>query len=237
MDTLSALVIGICGLKMNIVRADVGKLQILSPDERDLYPHLEGNHARDLRRSLLPADARGYTEQRDALRAYKAAVEQSGPTGWAQWMTEMRNSIVHRIRPINLIVSNEKTGGLARPLNRYPQNSEAFTWFTQREELRMEAVYLTEDIYDTMNGILDSLNAAVAAVASTTLNNLWASRKKTPLLIKQPAEQWSDPRSVAPEFTGYQKGTVEFPGGPDALGSLHPDNYVRMISAGAKKAD
>jgi hypothetical protein len=224
MDCLTATLIGLAGLKLDIHRADSGVL--LPVAGATDYPSKKEHEK--LFRSLAPAGA-GRDEQVKAIRAIATSLAQSGPDQWLDWTLGMRNMVVHREHRGELIIADQQKDR-SYDIWRLPAsnpNLSNLQGFRAGGDA-LQNYYLHEDLLKTMEGIAGSANATVAASAQS-LQNLWDLRKSAPSLIAQPIEQWpGNRRAIA--FAGYNPGS---PGLSKQSGlTLNPADWKRLRAGG-----
>ncbi len=224
LDCLTALLIGLAGLDLDMHRADSGVL--LPMNLTDEYP-TRGSH-KALYQSLL-APSKGRDAQVKAIRAIATAFTQSGPQGWLDWVLGMRNMVVHREHR-GEIVSLDQQKDHSYVISRYPPsnpNLSNLQGFRAGGD-KLDALYLHEDLLSTLKGVTSSLNAAVAA-GLQSLSTLWSERKMDSSLILQPAGQWR-PRDRPVQFTGYQPQSGSINGNTSL--TLNPADWKRLIAGG-----
>lgn len=224
LDCLTATLIGLAGLKLDIHRADSGLLLPLTGLES--YPSKPEN--RNLFESLME-ESPGREAQVKAIRAVATAFRQSGPEQWLDWTLGMRNMVVHREHR-GEIVSADQQKDRSYLISRLPPanpNLSNLQGFRAGGD-KLDDYYLHEDLGKTLVGIAGSVNAAVAA-SVVSLRALWDDRKMRPNLIVQPVEQWkTNERPIA--FGGYD------PGGPSLSKksslTLSPTDWKRLLAGG-----
>lgn len=197
LDTLAGTVIGVAGLNLPIVRAD---LNMFSPflagyddpaEKTQLFKALaEERSARELQLQLL--------------RAFRTSMLQAGPPDWHVWLERKRNQLSHRGARLQLI--SFKRRGRGPDQNRsllMERDPELTTVQAFREDSStIEASHLLEDELSIMAGLLSSINAAVVGTAISA-RSIWAQRSATPSRLAQPATQWRQPRPSI-HFPGYE---------------------------------
>lgn len=224
MDCLTAILIGLAGLKLDIHRADSGVLLPMTGAAG--YPSKKDNEK--LFKSLGPLGD-GQNEQVKAIRAIATSWAQSGPDQWLDWTLGMRNMAVHREHRGELIIADQQKDHSYK-IWRMPAsnpNLSNLQGFRAGGDA-LQAYHLHEDLLKTMEGITGSANAAVAASVQS-LQTLWALRKAAPSLITQPTEQWlGNRRAIA--FVGYDPGS---PGISKRSGlTLNPADWKRLRAGG-----
>ncbi|MFF9214017.1 MULTISPECIES: hypothetical protein [unclassified Streptomyces] len=209
-DNLAGLVIGVAGLRTQITRADVGKLRFEKETPSGLCPEGPGR------------------EEQLMLVAVMKNATTSGPNGWWQWTDDMRNTLVHRARRIEVNMYDEKASPvMIRPLPRNPKQTDAEA---RARSGRSLGEFLDEDAGVTIAGILDVViemtrDTALAAVVT------WNKRRQHPQLITQPVEQWPAMRQ-GPEvpFSGCNPTGLPRQR-PGTILAMNP-NRARRLQAG-----
>jgi hypothetical protein len=174
LDSLAALVIGVLGVKTDLVRAS--------------WPAL----ARDVAGSdrLLEGPGAGRGVQDEALEAILRAAA-SEPSGWLGWTLDTRNLMVHRAKRIEIrhfyrprVRGSTIEYVLLLPRNPQLTEMEAFVLGPGIENLVMR-----EHAGELMSGVLSRLESLVSNVLAV-LTQVWEQRRSEPDLIRQPAAQW-----------------------------------------------
>lgn len=206
LDTLAGVAIAVGALQLDLLRADFGMLR--TSDTSDAYPRLNGEAGRLLRKALADKDTSEAIIQEALLRSVRAAVDAAGPPGWAQWTLDTRNNFVHRPRWLNLVMHHQpsRTSPITwfRPLPRIPADGEGSALRTADS---LADTHLTEDALDSMQGVLESVDALTKAVIEQCAH-LWRRRRANPRLLTQPDTQWKE-RSVITTFGGYNPGSAQ----------------------------
>ncbi|MEU4825102.1 hypothetical protein AB0H37_24790 [Actinomadura sp. NPDC023710] len=211
MDNLAGLVIGVAGLKKDIVRASVLDLQ------------LDKSAPKGVQADGVP----GGNLQIACVDALKQAVE-GGPPGWWPWVNAMRNTLVHRARRLAFsLPDNRRSSGFMRPLPQNPQQSDAESLARAR---RFPGNYLQEDAEDTLNGVMDVVLQVVRATASKAVD-VWADRRSNPSLILQPAEQWPKLEDQPLAFHGCAPGSLPRLSNTNIFVMVSPDRGRRFQAA------
>ncbi|NKS29251.1 hypothetical protein GS534_00735 [Rhodococcus hoagii] len=224
LDTLAGTVIGIAGLKTNILKAHFGTLNATDPS--DAYPRLPRKENQKLRSMLATEGTPSAQHQESLLRSLRSALRFSGPPGWAQWALETRNSMIHRSRWMSPIVADRPNRRselrLIRPLPRIPGVGEGAALLEMDEMLD---TYLSEDALVSMRGALGSTDALVKAVIEQC-SILWARRRDNPALLVQPETQWTSVEVTS--FEGYEpSANLEAFERADAI-LMHPNEAKRL---------
>jgi hypothetical protein len=197
LDTLAGTVIGVAGLDLPLVKADLAKFAPFSMDAD--YP------SRQIRvgKSLHPEPAaRGL--QLALVHSFRTSLISSGPEGWHVWLDHKRNQLAHRGGRLQLMAFPRRGRGPDTDrfllLDRDPDLTTLQGF--QNNPSTMESMYLLEDELTTMSGILKSINTTVIGTI-VAARSLWEDRRETPLLLPQPATQWHQPQKAS-RFEGYQ---------------------------------
>lgn len=197
LDTLAGTVIGVAGLNLPLVKADLAKFAPFSmePD----YPSKKTR----VGRSLHP-DPTAQTHQLNLVRSFRSSLMAAGPEGWHTWLDHKRNQLAHRGGRLHLTAFPRRERGQDTTrfllLDRDPDLTTIQGF--NMDSSTMESMYLLEDELTTMTGVLKSLNTTVMGTI-VAAESLWEVRKAAPLLIAQPATQWHEPQSSS-GFKGYQ---------------------------------
>lgn len=200
LDCLAGVIIGVVGLKANILRADFGALR-----------------QRALARLPAPADD-GQRRQSNFAAQLESLIAAAGPHGWLEWVLDFRNMLMHRGRRLTTSQlvprSTELYGPDGRPilratvirqLPRDPGRSDVEVLHDP-----YSAPVLTEDAPKTLAGLIGSTRRLVDSVASV-LDDVWQWRKANPEAIRQPVEQWPAGLSATSTgFAGYAPGTAAY---------------------------
>ena len=200
LDTLAGVVIATGALKMDLLKADFGRLRVGS--DSPSYPRIPGKADAALRRALAEDGTAGAGAQESLLRSVQAAVTHAGPVEWMQWVLDTRNHFVHRSRWMDVNVldwpDRRKLPVWVRPLPRSPSAGEGTSINSAN---RMDDSYLTEDAETTMSGVLMSVDALTKAIIERC-TVLWSKRRNDPFLLLQPGHQWHQ-QTPGPRFPGY----------------------------------
>lgn len=218
LDCLAGVIIGVVGLKANILRADFAALR-----------------QRVLARLPAPGDEGEHRQSAFAVQL-ESLIAAAGPQGWLEWVLDFRNMLMHRGRRLTTSQlvprSTELYGPDGRPilrarvvrqLPRDPGRSDV-------EVLRdpYSPPVLTEDAPRTLEGLIESTRTLVDS-AAVELHEVWQWRRANPAAISQPAEQWPAGLSTATTgFTGYAPGTATY--SPSSWMS-HPAVVKRLRTA------
>lgn len=176
LDCLAAVVVGVAGLP----------LDLRATSWHGMTRKLR-NHDVRARRSL----------------SLDTLVEDSGPEGWADWTIQMRNTWIHRPRPMMMSyirpLGDSRRPRQVRYLPRTPDDSRV------EAHLRVtgnDFPLIHEDAATTLSGVAIS-TLTVAQQLSLRLASLWEQRLEDDW-ITQPAKQWSSQPKKPSRFQGYK---------------------------------
>ena len=164
-------------------------------------------------------------------------VSDCGPSGWADWVSDLRNVYVHRGRRIDMNEVATDHFLLDRHGNHIPSyrlcpRLPAAPERSDVEALRdfhAEAPVLPEGAAETMNGILRS-TVQFTDGCGKILHDLWELRKRDFALVEQPPTQWNVRRPLPTHsFRGYTENPK--PVDPGAF-TVNPVVTRRMQAAG-----
>ena len=215
LDCLGAVIVGVAALKVNILRADLDRA----------------------RRALgrIGGAGRGEQLQRDLNGALEAAINESGPSGWLPWATDLRNMLIHRGRRLWISELRPMPSSIISPggepvirtdvihlLPRDPGKSDVEMFLSAGTP-----PVLTESAEITLRGILES-TLSLLERSGHLLLNLWRTRRADPGVLTQPREQWPDgPSSTVTGFAGFAPDSAPYT--PDHFRSN--ETLLRRISA------
>lgn len=149
-------------------------------------------------------------EQIVLLDNLEAAVAEAGPPSWADWVSDMRNMLVHRPRRLWVgLMQPVMEGGRAESveleffLPRSPEWTDVEEW---RAATTIRESLLVDSGAETLSGVYQSAVTLVEKM-SDALVNVAALRRKHPGVISQPVVQWRPstlPKTkTAGRFAGY----------------------------------
>lgn len=218
LDRLAAVVIGVGGLGIEILRADWGLLRQHKPKQSHQPPA-------------------GHAEQVALVEAVNEAARVAGPTDWMDWSIAQRNTTAHRAPKLGVVVmtkgSRQEPSRLVTVFDRQPKWSETLSFAASRNDNSLEGIYLIEDPADVMAGILASLDDFVATVTAHC-SDLWVRRRGDPTLIVQPGQQWKTLEVEPLHFDGFGKPMKMITGGS---ARVSPDMATRMSASGLFSKD
>lgn len=224
LDTLAGTVIGVAGLNLHLVRADLAMFGPVTSDPD--YPA----GTKRLRKALAE-DQDGQAAQLGLVRAFRTSLQLAGPTDWHLWLNNKRNQLAHRGARIQMInidhAPRSRDHRRSIVFERDPDQTSTQSFRdSQRPDLN-NTMWLREDQETTMTGILGSLQAAVIGTIAPSLL-LWEQRRTNPALIHQPAAQWVEPRETI-EFPGYDPQPDLFKN--VAAMVVHPSTATRLSAS------
>lgn len=202
LDCLGATIIGVGALPVAILTSDLKRA-----------------------RQAFPSDPRteGAVLQMNLGKTLEQAIRNFGPPGWLEWATDYRNMLVHRGRradigefvpePSPILDYRGRTIIRTKTIQRLPRDPGR----SEIEVLlhRANALVLTEQARDTLEGLLDTTLKLANNVVGELLV-LWRTRRAKPELLAQPREQWlGGPSGDSTGFEGYKPGSYDY--NPGAL--------------------
>lgn len=193
LDTLAGTVIGVAGLNLPLVRADLSMFAPITSDPG--YPT-----GKRLLKALV-GDPDGREAQLVLVRAFRTSLQQAGPADWHLWLNQKRNQLTHRGGRLKMVTFDRERGNLDRRRNIVFERDPDLTTTQSFRSPDLGVMWLQEDQEITMNGILGSLQASVVGTLAPS-RLLWDQRRNNPAWIPQPATQWTEP-SEALSFPGY----------------------------------
>jgi hypothetical protein len=196
LDCFGTSVVGVTALRSNLLRAD------LDSARRALAAVIQGTPG-----SMLQAR---FGVQLETL------IEQVGPAGWSRWVVDLRNTLIHRGRRLQMSELRPVPSGVVdfggRPvirtdvihqLPRDPGRSEVEMFLDMNRP-----PVLTESAGTTLLGVLESTLRLIGG-GGDLLVEVWRTRRENPALLIQPREQWPDgPSTVTTGFDGYAPGSM-----------------------------
>ncbi len=185
---------------------------------------------KDVRNELLKLDPCKDDSLSGFRMRFKSAIDESGVSGWLDWVMDFRNMLVHRGRRLEVDFPESKDSQTqilhpwsGAPIQDYrshvpaaPGLSEIQAWLRalrnnpgKREAL--SECWLTESAETTFDGVLESTRKLVDAIGKELLE-VWAQRKSDENRQSQPVhEQW--PCDVWPsnhnDFAGYRSSSPQ----------------------------
>ena len=198
LDCFGASVIGVMALRTNLLRADL-----------------------DSARRALAAVAgvnQGERLQAQFGAALEVLIEGARPSGWFRWVVDLRNTLIHRGRRLQMSELRPMPSGLVGPDGRPVIRTDVIHQLPRdpgRSDVEMfldaaHAPVLTESAEMTLLGVLDSTLRLIAEGGGLLLD-AWRSRRGSPALLPQPREQWpAGPSTETAGFDGYAPGSMPY---------------------------
>jgi hypothetical protein len=222
LDTLAGTVVGVSALNLPIVRADLRMFGPLLPGRDYPAPKTQLFKSLDTEQSARSL-------QLELVHAFRTSMLQAGPTDWYVWLERKRNQLSHRGGRLQVI--SFKRQGRGPDQNRFllmEKDPELTTIQDFRKDAStLEASHLLEDELSIMEGLLDSINAAVVGT-TVSAHSIWEQRRAAPSKLIQPGTQWRPPRPGI-QFPGYEPQNDLLKGVTTAL--VSPTDALRMTAA------
>jgi hypothetical protein len=198
LDCFGASVVGVVALRANLLRADLDSA----------------------RRTLAAVAGAGAAERLQGQfgTELEALIGRGGPAGWFRWVMDLRNTLIHRGRRLQMSELRPVSSGIVgldgRPfirtdvihqLPRDPGRSDV--------EMFLDAAHapvLTESAATTLRGVLEN-SLQLIGEGGGLLHDVWRARRSHPALLPQPREQWpAGPSGVTAGFEGYAPGSMPY---------------------------
>jgi hypothetical protein len=182
LDSVGGCMVGVAGLPMDLVRADMRTARACLDVSSRSNPVLE-----QLRADLEQAEAK------------------AGPAGWREWLLGMRNTVVHRGRRTAIWSAEiDRTGvtGFSLQLPLAPELTEVDAVTRAGGQVSASFTAPAEEILD---GLSKTVGAYVSE-ASGLLSELWRKRRCDSALLTQSPKQWKQPSGLinpVPLFRGF----------------------------------
>lgn len=188
LDCLGAVIVGVLGLETSLRHTSI----------EDARKTLERVKDLGTARTKLQIEFGNFLEQ---------SIESAGPDDWLEWADQYRNMFVHRGRRLtyNQVFPTEPPSYVAGEwrtkassnvhLAKYPDKSDAEAF------IKLDMV-LNEPAESSLRGVFDSTRELEGSICSRLLS-IWRARRSDPLLIEQPATQWTTKRLRTCSFQGY----------------------------------
>lgn len=219
LDCVAGTIIGVSALPTSILRADFRKVRRLLAE-----------------RTVAAAATEGEGLQASLATELESLIGSVGPTGWLDWALAFRNMLVHRGRRIEIGQYIPRTPVLYAPDGQTVPRVRVVTHLPCDPGLSDVEVFLetrrtpvlTEDVEQTLDGLLKSTKALVEGSAQR-LSEVWNWRRSHPDSLHQPKEQWpGGASSEATGFSGYAPGSFKY--SPDMM-TTHPVILKRILAA------
>lgn len=215
LDCLASAAIGTAGLRVGILKADLGSLR------------------RELSRLEKEGDPDSVAK---TLRVkWPLALSETGDAEWVDWALGFRNTLVHRarrmiyttLRPTSIVwIGPDSPVAQTEALHMLPSQPHMSEIDSFRDATSTPV--LTEDLGTTIRNISNHC-IALAAQGGSLLHELWMWRRVHPERIRQPSEQWPRSERPAPSvFGGFWPDTLKYD--PGAF-FVDPTTVRRMEAA------
>lgn len=156
----------------------------------------------------------------------------AGPEGWLNWLSGLRNTLVHRGRRVTTINSSIERAGPGRARIVTTRLLPAAPGLTEVEAWTADGGFLGSLLSEPAETTLEScIHTTANAVdqGCAVLLALWRERRDNPHLGIQPASQYSPPSAAAGErFVGFSPSAA-FQTKPSSLGTA--DESLRRLRA------
>lgn len=202
LDRVAAVVLTIAGVRVELLKVD------WSSARREAFKALNGHHGVSGLRpgKLADADSEGRRHQ-DALLTLVLEWDKFGPDEWLPWLSQYRNTAVHRAPFLNWILPLK--GPYQVPGGRYIRPFALQPGWAESESMYRSARHGIDDLLlmQSPSTVLNGLTESTAAYCASLLEAseaLWCKRRDNPQLIVQPAGMW--PNLTSSErfhFPGY----------------------------------
>jgi hypothetical protein len=189
LDGLGAVMTGVAGLPLAIVKVDLQKART------------------NLSRKLNDrADPRA-----ELARRFQELAGKAGPAGWLDWVTQFRHMLLHRARRLQAGELVPRSPALFGPNNQPLPRADAVPFLASEPgwsdvdvvRAAVKSDVLHEHASETAHGALASTIFLIDEVCCA-LHEFWTARKTQPTLVEQPPSQWPStdvPPSIG--FSGY----------------------------------
>lgn len=198
LDCFGASVVGVLALKTGLLRADLDSA-------RRALAQITGGSAGERAQAQFRADL-------------GALIERVGPQGWLRWVIDLRNTLIHRSRRLQMAELRPLPSGIVGPDGRPVIRTHVIHQLPRdpgRSDIEMflnasHAPVLTESAEMTLLGVLKSTLRLIGDGGALLLA-LWRTRRGSPALLLQPREQWPDgPSSATAGFAGYAPDSIPY---------------------------
>jgi hypothetical protein len=198
LDCFGASVVGVMALRINLLRADLDSA----------------------RRALAEVAGAGPGERLQAQfgASLEALIEIAGPSGWFRWVVDLRNTVIHRGRRLQMSELRPVPSGIVSPDGRPVIRTDVIHQLPRdpgRSDVEMfldaaHAPVLTESAAMTLLGVLERTLRLIGEGGGLLLD-VWRTRRGNPALLPQPREQWpAGPSTVTAGFEGYAPGSMPY---------------------------
>jgi hypothetical protein len=198
LDCFGASVVGVMALRTSLLRADLDSA----------------------RRTLAAVAGSGAGEQ--LQHQFEAnlgvLIGRVGPPGWFRWVIDLRNTLIHRGRRLQMSELRPVPSGIVDRDGRPVIRTDVIHQLPRdpgRSDVEMfldaaQSPVLTESAAITLLGLLEGTLQLVGQ-GGGLLHDVWLARRSNPALLPQPREQWPEgPSAVAAGFEGYAPGSMPY---------------------------
>ncbi|PZE92509.1 hypothetical protein [Curtobacterium sp. MCBD17_008] len=202
LDCSAAVCVAVSGLRYPVLKAD---MPFLLPTSDELDFPAEGRR-RALKDAMRGASPSLKELQHQVLGGIHGAHLASGPPGWLRWMLDVRNTAVHRERPMNFhYVDVDRKAGtrVYRYMRRHPRLSNLQAIRLAGSDI--DDLLLEEDAADTLASCGRSTSALIHGVAAV-VDKAWNERRITLDVRVAAADQWG--ASETSSFPGFAPGSA-----------------------------
>src|SRR5579863_888150 len=204
-----------------------------------------GRKIREFFKKIGQGATDGEKAQAEFYKKFSEVIASVGQDGWLEWALAFRNMLVHRGRRLENVQFVPKLPQLYGPdgerilrarrltyLPRNPSMSDVEEWReTPMTSIRdpREALVLTEDAAQTLEGLLGSTKAMISETAKLLIE-IWKWRRDNPHILVQPASQWPKGAATTPSsvFRGYAPRPLDL---SSSMASTHPIVRRRFLAA------
>jgi len=198
LDCFGASVVGVIALRTNLLRADLDSA----------------------RRTLAAVNGAGAGERVQAQFGadLETLIARAGPPGWFRWVIDLRNTLIHRGRRLQMSELRPVPSGIVGPDGRPVIRTDVIHQLPRDPgrsdvEMFLDATHppvLTESAAMTLLGVLESTLRLIGEAGGLLLD-VWRTRRANPVLLPQPHEQWpAGPSTATAGFDGYGPGSMPY---------------------------
>ena len=227
-DCLAATAVGVLRLPVSLKRAQITQVvDLAQPQFKAATPEL----------------TRAWGDWTTLVAHHEAAP----PSGWWQWLADMRHQRVHRARQNRVLIQRMRDQGEPQVVI-FTEDPEAVTVETARFDVHLRcrpqladmedfvlvpdpsALWLGESISVTLAGVFDAANE-FCEEASQFLLAWWRHADKSPLRFPPPSgKAWAPAQTIGDSFAGVAPPSVPF---RPATGKGYPSLARRLAVAQA----
>lgn len=219
LDRLAACLIGVAGLKADIVGA------AWSTVERAVR-----SMGTTSTKILYELDMPGRQAQENLLTGVMRQASR-GPSDWLPWLLRQRHTLAHRAPKMEWsLLARDRRGGtkLVTPFPAQPGWSDVEAFVRNNPAEGLADMLLMEDPHETLVEFLKQ-TTELSVVLLNELLCLWRMRRSDTRLIIQPGEQWPAVMgAVALEFDGFGVAAIDVVDGPGSAMYIAPQHGRRF---------